>query len=162
MTDNITTPASNEDLSKIEKQLTQVKPDLFKGISQAKKNDFLRMFSISYQCTHIGPLPDVDTLKGYSEIIPDGANRIMTMAEEQSKHRIALEGMVAKKQLNQSNIGQFLAFFICISFIAAGTFCIYTGHEWPGGALGIGGLAGIITAFIKGKTHQQKNLQSKK
>ncbi len=45
---------------------------------------------------------------------------------------------------------------------AASTYCIVTGHEWSGSILGIGGLTGLVTAFIKGRSHQEKNLEEKR
>jgi len=38
-----------------------------------------------------GPLPPPETLEKYSRIIPNGEERIMVMAEEQSQHRRELE-----------------------------------------------------------------------
>jgi hypothetical protein len=41
-----------------------------------------------------GPLPDPAELAAYNEIIPNGADRIMRMAEDQSTHRIGIEKIV--------------------------------------------------------------------
>jgi uncharacterized membrane protein len=38
-----------------------------------------------------GPLPPPNLLAQYNEVLPDGANRIVTMAERQAKHRQRLE-----------------------------------------------------------------------
>ena len=111
--------------------------------------------------THIGPLPDPETLIQYSDIIPNGAERIMQMAEKQLEHRMTMEKKVIGGQMLQSNIGQFLAFFIGIAALGASTYCIISGYEWSGGALGIGGLTGLVTAFIKGRSSQEKNLEEK-
>lgn len=41
-----------------------------------------------------GPIPHPRILKGYEEILPGSADRILTMAENQSKHRQAIEAEV--------------------------------------------------------------------
>lgn len=112
--------------------------------------------------THIGPLPDPETLTEYSVLIPNGADRIMQMAEKQIEHRMKMENKVISGQMLQSNIGQFLAFFIGLAALSASTYCIVNGHEWAGSILGIGGLTGLVTAFIKGRSQQDKDLEEKR
>ena len=62
----------------------------------------------------------------------------------------------------QSNIGQILAFLIGLAALGASTYCIVNGFEWSGSAIGLGGLTGLVTAFIKGRDHQEKNLENKR
>ena len=112
--------------------------------------------------THVGPLPAPETLSDYSAIIPNGAERIMQMAEKQLEHRMKMENKVVGGQMLQSNIGQILAFLIGIAALSASTYCIVTDHEWAGSILGIGGLTGLVTAFIKGRSQQEKNLEDKR
>lgn len=98
-------------LSKIEKKLVEADPKIFDGIKEQKKQQLIRGFVVTMHKTHIGPLPDPETLSEYSSIIPNGAERIMKMADKQLEHRMFMEKKVIGGQLTQSNIGQFLAFF---------------------------------------------------
>ena len=41
--------------------------------------------------TYSGPLPDGETIQIYSEVIPDGGNRLMGTVEKQLNHRIESE-----------------------------------------------------------------------
>lgn len=79
---------SNTDLSTIEQSLTQENPNLFQGIPENKKKAILRTVnSVSLRIQmHSGYLPSPDILNQYNTIIPDGADRIMKMAEQQSAH----------------------------------------------------------------------------
>lgn len=151
----------NEDLAKVEKKLVEIDPKVFDGIPKHKKQQIIRSLVVTMHKTHIGPLPDPETLSEYSAIIPNGAERIMQMAEKQLDHRMKMENKVVSGQMLQSNIGQFLAFFIGIAALSAATYCIVTGHEWAGGILGVSGLTGLVTAFIKGRSQQEKNLAEK-
>lgn len=148
-------------LSKIEQKLEEIDPKIFDGIPQLKKERIIKGLVITMHKTHAGPLPDATTLAGYSALIPNGADRIMIMAEKQSEHRMKMESKVINGQMLQSNLGQILAFLIGIGALGASTFCIVNGFEWSGALLGVGGLTGLVTAFIKGKNQQEKNLSKK-
>ena len=149
-------------LVELEKKLIQLNPKIFEGVKKEKKDQLIQSFAITLSKTHIGPLPDPETLEGYARLIPDGANRVMNMAEKQMEHRMFMERKVIGGQIFQSNLGQLLAFVIAISFLSCATYCILNGHEWPGTILGAGGLTALVTAFIKGKEAQRKNLAAKK
>ncbi len=154
--------SENGNLAKVERKLTEIDPKIFEGIPKQKKQQIIRSLVLTMHKTHIGPLPDPQTLSEYSLIIPNGAERIMQMAEKQLDHRIKMENKVIGGQMLQSNIGQILAFLIGIAALSASTYCIITGHEWSGSILGIGGLTGLVTAFIKGRSQQDKSLEEKR
>ena len=74
-----------EELQEIEEDLVSYNPEVFKGIPQKKKMEILHSLSVlSIQHrSHSGPLPDADTLIKYDSVIPNGADIIMKMAENQ-------------------------------------------------------------------------------
>ena len=148
-------------MSAIEKELLKTNPKVFDGVRN--RNALLRtVMSVTLQQkTHSGPLPDAQTLEEYNRIIPNGAERIMTVFEKQSDHRMELEKTVVRGQVFQSNVGQIFALVIGLSAIGCATYVILQGHEWAGSIIGVGGITGLVTAFIKGKDYQQKNLSTK-
>lgn len=164
MSEGLQSPLPADDESKkaeeIVHKLTQVDPKVFEGISKEKKNRIIHSLAV-IQKTHIGPLPDPETYSQYAQLIPNGADRIMVMAERQSEHRMQMEKRVVSGQLLQSNIGQFLAFFIGLAAIGGGVYCVTKGYEIGGSILGVGGLTGLVTAFIQGKRRQTSNLAQK-
>jgi len=149
-------------LAKIEKKLIQENPNLFQGISKEKRQQIIKSLVFTLHKTHIGPLPDIDTLEGYARLIPDGAERVMKMAEKQSDHRMKLEDKVITAQIRQSSTGQILAFIIGIAALAGSVYCIVSGYEIGGAVLGAGGITGLVTAFIKGKSSQDRDLKDKR
>ncbi|MCX6268340.1 MAG: DUF2335 domain-containing protein [Bacteroidetes bacterium] len=153
---------NNGNLAIIEKRLVENDPKIFDGIPKLKKQQIIRSLVVTMHKTHIGPLPDPETLTAYSAIIPNGAERIMQMAEKQLDHRMKMENKVVGGQLRQSNLGQILAFLIGLAALGASTYCIVSGYEWSGGILGVSGLTGLVTAFIKGRSQQEKSLEEKR
>jgi len=119
------------------------------------------IFSFMMQ-SHSGPIPDPETLARYNQIIPNGADRIMKMAEDQSQHRISLEAQVIPAQLKQSGRGQIFALVIGLASLVALVICAFL--EQPIAALGSGILAagGLISAFLKGSGNQKKELNAKR
>ena len=152
----------NGSISKYEKQLTAIDPKIFEGLTQEKKQQIIKSVVVTLHKTHVGPLPDPQTMAEYSTIIPNGADRIMQMAEKQLDHRMKMENKVVGGQMLQSNLGQILAFLIGLAALLASTYCIINNHEWAGSILGIGGLTGLVTAFIKGRSSQEANLKEKR
>ncbi len=146
----------------LEQLIIESNPDAFKGVPKEKSKEIVRAVAISINKSHSGPIPDAETLSEYNNVIPDGANRIMIMAEKQSEHRIAMENKVISSQIIQSNLGQIFALIIGLFTIGVGAWCICSGYEFGGGFLGVGGVVGLVTAFIQGKNSQKKDLNSKK
>ena len=162
MSEEVQKKDENDNLAKVEKRLVEIDPKIFDGINKQKKQQIIRSLVVTMHKTHISPLPDPETLTEYSAIIPNGAERIMQMAEKQHEHRMKMENKVVSGQMLQSNIGQILAFLIGLAALCASTYCIVSGYEWSGTLIGLGGLTGLVTAFIKGRGHQEKNLEDKR
>lgn len=53
----------------------------------------------SVTSVHMGPLPPPDVFAGYEQVCPGAAERILSMAEQQAKHRQDLEKDRVKKSI---------------------------------------------------------------
>lgn len=107
------------------------------------------------------PLPPPSHLKGYNDVIPNGAERILTMAEKQSEHRISMETTVIGKEQNQSGRGQNYGFIIALAFLIASFILIYTDHDVAGTIIGSIDLVALVTVFVLGKRSQKEDLSGK-
>ena len=110
---------------------------------------------------HSGPLPSPETLEGYSRLIPNGAERIMKMAENQSSHRMGLEKRAISGHINQGYIGQIFGFLIGLAAIGATVYLGINGQPFLGGAIGVTGITGLVTAFIKGRDSEKEEIAVK-
>ncbi|MCK6602348.1 MAG: DUF2335 domain-containing protein [Bacteroidetes bacterium] len=141
--------------------LKEIDPKLLQGIPETKRKDLVKAIVVSVQKVTSGPLPNPDDLVRYNEIIPNGADRIMKMAETQLSHRIKQENKVISSQVGQSYLGQIFAFVIGTTTILSGAYCILSGYEFAGSFLGTAGLLGLVTAFIQGRQKNRQNIESK-
>lgn len=62
-----------------------------------------------------------------------------------------LEKSTIRRQLNQSGIGQILAFLVSIGCIGASTWLAAEGHEAVAGIIGGTTVIGLVSVFIYGK-----------
>jgi uncharacterized membrane protein len=108
-----------------------------------------------HRSAFIGPLPRPEDLEMYANLIPDGANRIMKMAENQADHRMFLEKSVLASNIKRSNTGLWLGFFVVIA-IVVGSFYIAATRTVIEGIIGAVStlVLGIIYYYIVYKTRQ--------
>lgn len=111
---------------------------------------------------HSGPLPHPDILAAYNAAVPGAAQRVIAMAEEQNKHRIALEAIVIPNRETNSARGQHYALIIGLAAIAAAVICAYLKQPVIGAVVVGTPLCGLSYAFITGKQKQEKELEQKR
>ena len=87
-------------------------------------------------------------LKGYEEVLPGAADRIITMAEEQAEHRHELETKVIRFDELKSVLGLVFAFFIVLAAFAVGAYTALNGAPLFGGVISLAGLASVVGPFL--------------
>jgi uncharacterized membrane protein len=97
-----------------------------------------------------GPLPPPLVLREYNEIIPGLADRIVSLAEKQTQHRIGIENKVIDSDIGKSWIGLVCGLIVALACVGAGTACILYGHDWAGATLATGAVGGLVYTFVYG------------
>lgn len=113
---------------------------------------------------HSGPLPSPQDLTMYNQIIPDGANRIMSMAEKEQEARIELERKqleaniaFARATLKHGSRGQLIAFIVILCFFALSGYLMYEKqYDLAVSVVGIT-MAVVVGLFITGRWIDNKN-----
>lgn len=78
----------------------------------------------------LGPLPPPDTLAEFDAIIPNGAERIMRMAEIEQEERLKFDSKNLHADGAAVERGQYLSFVIVMSSVAAASYTAYIGAHW--------------------------------
>jgi len=91
--------------------------------------------------TFQGPLPPPEVLERYNHVVSNGADRIVSMAESQLRHRQELESTVVNGNVTSQKRGQLFAFILGFIAIVGGIILIAIDKNTQG-------LAAIITAFV--------------
>jgi len=102
------------------------------------------------------PYPPPELLRGYEDVVKGSANRIISMAEDQQKHRHFLEKTTITGANRRAWWGLWLGFVISLVVLGLGTLVILEGHSWAGASImgvDVVALAGI---FVYGRREQRK------
>jgi len=150
-------PDDISNLQEIEQEIEEVDPDALEDIPKAQKGRLLRAISMMVSSSHSGPLPRPEDLEKYNGIIPNGADRIMSMAEKQSQHRLEIEKSVIAANNRESGTGQWMGFILGVLCLSASVFLGLNGQPWLGGILGGSTIIGLATVFVLGKKAQHSN-----
>lgn len=116
---------------------------------------------VSQQYSFSGPLPPPEVLERYNQAMPGLAERIISMAEQQAKHRQQLETTVVNSNAFVQKVGPFLGFIVAMTAVGGGIYLILQGKDGYGLAAIIGALASLAGVFIYGKKKQRTELDNK-
>ena len=161
----------NKELPKItnnnllQENLANIPPEILSIINQLGIDDPQKKQKLAVALSRTsfsGPIPPPELLKQYNDIISDGADRIVSMAENQSKHRMDLEKSVITEELKQSKRGQIFGLTLVIFCIILAFILSMTNHETVAGILAGSTVVSLATVFVIGKQAQKRNLNSKK
>jgi len=103
-----------------------------------------------------GPIPPPSYLARYNDVVPNGADRILSMAERQSVHRESLESKVVDENLKSQRQGQNRAFILALIVVIGGIYLMSKGMSGWGFAAIITSLTSLVSVFAIGKREQRK------
>jgi len=130
---------------------------ILNSVPEGKKEIVRQALLTISETSYSGPIPPPSSFAQYENILPGSADRILTLAEKQSHHRIEIEDAVIKNQIKVANRGQifgFIAFIACLilAFLFAYLFDMKT---FAATFLCVTTVT-IVTLFITGKNHMRK------
>lgn len=106
--------------------------------------------SVHAQTAWSGPLPSPAALERFNEIIPNGADRIVKMAESEQEHRIDYEKKGLAASTREAAVGQFLGAFISLAAIGAAAYTASIGAHWAVSAALVGiPVLGLVRAVVR-------------
>jgi len=149
-----------KDQNELPKDLPAPIQNLLNLIPETKRS--LAEKQIEFLCyEYRGVIPSPDDLRKYNEIIPNGADRLTKMAEEQSAHRQNMESKVIRWQIFQSISGQWMAFIIAIFAYTLTYLLANSGNTEVACILASTTIVGLVSVFIFGKRRQKRDLEKK-
>lgn len=143
-----------------------------KDLRELPPSAIKRMLKVSIQQESYfeGPLPPPSLVKEYEKMLPGSFNRILTMAEENAKHRsqidlheMEMEKRIIPESFDIQRSGQKKAFYISIVGIIAVAFCAYLNQPTIGSILAGTTLISLVPNFIAGikKKKEKPSLETK-
>jgi len=125
-------------------------PSILEGILKIPE---AREIIVQQQKIHSGPLPAPEDIELYNKSIPDGADRIMKMAEkslELSEKRLECEYSLKREDQKIQHFGQKSGIFVVAVFAVLSAYIAYLGDTRSAAWLMGAGLASLVATFIVG------------
>lgn len=100
-------------------------------------------------------LPSPEELQVFAELIPNGADRVMTMLEKEQSHRHVMNEKVVPAGMAQITRGQWMFFVLVILLIGVTTWCASEDkdHWWVWAILV--GVSLLSAGLLRGKVRRQ-------
>jgi len=135
-------------LQQIEENITLIKEKISavsEPLPQIKENiDFITERMVAFS----GPLPPPDLLSKYNEIIPNAAERIFKMAENEQSSRISMERKSNINSIIMGYLGIIFAFLSVILICGLVYFSLLKGFSATASAISVGAIASVASVFI--------------
>lgn len=95
-----------------------------------------------------GPLPPPTMYRGYNEVLPGSAERILRLAEKEQDRRVGRENDALHRESQQEHLGLWLGFLTAALALVTSGFLAMNGHDLVAGVVGCAGLAGAAAGLI--------------
>lgn len=103
-----------------------------------------------------GPMPPPSLLLGYENIVPGAAERILRMAEEDSKHMREMDKAALDAAAREVKRGQIFGLLIGLAALGASMLAIAMGAPTVAGVIGGTTVVGLVSVFIVGRVVRAK------
>lgn len=97
---------------------------------------------------YYGPIPQASELIKYNEACPDAADRILTMAEAEAKHRQAMEARKHKDRVRVIYMSMVCAALCVLILSTVIVYAIYKGQTTAAVSTSIAAVASVAGIFI--------------
>lgn len=128
-----------------------------------RENNSSSSEAVAYYQHKSGPLPSPEDLKGYEDVLPGAAERIMKMAEEESGHRRSSDKEIIRAEVGAQVRGQWLGFVLAFSGLILGLGAAAFGAPVIGSSVSVISLAGAFGSpwlrlfFAKGNNAENES-----
>ena len=126
-----------------------------------KKKEAQDAIMLIRQEAFFGPIPPPKAMAEYEALLPGSADRILSMAEKQQEHRMALEKEAVKSELAQNRRGQVFGFIVFLLSLSAGIVFAFKGLVALATTFLTVTMVSIVALFVLGKRESSKGLKEK-
>jgi uncharacterized membrane protein len=108
-----------------------------------------------------GPLPPPTFLRGFNDVVSDGAERVFRQFEAETEHRRQMERMTLECQIRDMLIGKVFALIFVLGVLAVAGYAISQGQAVLAGVLGTAVVCSVVWALVRvlGETDAQDRNQ---
>ena len=149
----------------------RIDPQLIQSLVKEQISGILREEITHTRMEYSGPIPPPEVFRGYEDVLPGSADRILAMTEKQVEHRISAENkqldhsIAVEKKLVQNEIvlsylGLISGLIVAILGLSGAIYLGEKGQTIPSGILSAGTLGSLVRVFISGRSIINKKAQN--
>lgn len=98
-----------------------------------------------------GPLPAPEVLRGYEDLLPGAAERIIRMAEQEQKDSHDIRMIAVRETAADTKRGQYFGIVVALAALGTAAFLGYHGHSTAAGIVGGTTVVGLVWVFVTGR-----------
>ena len=118
------------------------------GVPHEKSREISRQIVAIAQFA--GPIPHPEILRAYETILPGTAERIFTLAEEQSLYRRSMGKSIVEASIRNQIYGTTCGLIVALAGLASAVVLGLHGQPWVAGVIGSIDLVGLVAVFVIG------------
>lgn len=111
------------------------------------RSDGEREVYIEQSLTWSAPMPPPEIVRGYNEVIENGAERLFRQFELEAEHRRDLQRRTQRHNLIIALSGRFSALVFSLAALGVATLALNWGYPWPAAVIGGSAIALVVAAF---------------
>lgn len=130
---------------------------LLEELPEDKRDVVLSAIYSVRQSSYSGPLPPPEDFASYERVLAGSTDRILTMAEEQQKHRLETEKKIVDGKLSRMQSGQTIGCLLVAMFGVFAFVLALCGHDDVAIWLGVTTVISIAIVFVLNKMPSHKS-----
>lgn len=134
-----------------------LEPDLIEYIPEERRNELVR--SLVLREEYSGPIAHPRIIAGYEKFLPESADRILTMAEEQQHHRFKMEEQHQQGAFQRETRATYSGFILAILLMVLSGVAIYLGSDLVGFGLVATSIVSLAGVFLYGHRSNRNELR---
>lgn len=159
---NNTTELNDKEKEELDDIVTEVIDGEIVDLEKLNKKQLVSVVSqVVSRSQFSGPIPPPNIMKGYEDILPGSADRILKMAENQSEHRRTIESKCVNTEARDSLLGVVFAFLLSLIVVITGLLMVLLSDnnipQISGSLISASGVAVIVKNFIFGTRNSWKS-----
>ena len=110
---------------------------------------------IAHGAMWAGPIPPPELLAEYDQVIPNGAERILSMAEKQSDHRMRMEVAEVSSEHTLAQRGLWIGMTVVFAVLVLTGYLAYLGATTAAAVVASTDVVGLAAVFVYGSVRKR-------
>lgn len=137
-----------------------IPPELIEYIPEEKREEVISRIVLQEQ--YSGPLAHPRIVAGYERHLPGSTDRILTMAEEQQKHRLQMEDRGQQAAIERDKRAMNRGFVLALVLMLLSAFALYLGSELVGFGFVATSVVSLAGVFLYSHRSTRQELREKR